>query len=89
MATQKERSKNFKIIRGKVVSAKNDKTRIILVETLIRHPLFHKSMRRSRRIKIHDERNEANVGDVVLAIETRRLSKEKRHRLHKIVERAQ
>lgn len=89
MATQKERSKNFKIIRGKVVSAKTDKTRVILVETTVRHPVLHKSMRRSQRIKIHDERNEAKEGDVVLAIESRRLSKEKRHRLHKIVERAQ
>ncbi|MCB1309645.1 MAG: 30S ribosomal protein S17 [Leptospiraceae bacterium] len=84
----KERSKNFRMIQGRVVSDKMDKTRVVLVETLRRHPLFHKAMRHSRRIKIHDERNEAHEGDLVLAIETRPLSRHKRHRLHKILERA-
>ena len=84
----KERSKNFRMIQGRVVSDKMDKTRVVLVETLRRHPLFHKAMRHSRSIKIHDERNEAHEGDLVLAIETRPLSRHKRHRLHKILERA-
>lgn len=88
MAT-KNRSERLRIIQGRVVSEKNDKTRVILIETLITHPLFKKAMRKSKRIKIHDEKNESHEGDLVSAIETRPLSKEKRHRLFKILERAQ
>ncbi len=83
-----ERSKNIRIIQGRVVSDKMDKTRVILVESLIRHPLFKKAVRRSTKYKIHDERNETHVGDLVSAVETRPLSKEKRHRLFKILEKA-
>ncbi|MEQ9367231.1 MAG: 30S ribosomal protein S17 [Leptospirales bacterium] len=86
---QKERSKNIKFIQGRVVSDKLEKTRIILVESTFAHPLFKKMVRRSVRIKIHDERNEAKVGDLVQAIETRPLSAQKRHRLHKVMERSQ
>jgi small subunit ribosomal protein S17 len=83
-----ERSKNIRIIQGRVVSDKMDKTRVILVESLIRHPLFKKAVRRSTKYKIHDERNETHMGDLVSAVETRPLSKEKRHRLFKILEKA-
>lgn len=87
--SEKTRSERIRIIQGRVVSDKNDKTRVILIETLITHPLFKKSMRKSKRIKIHDERNESKEGDLVSAIETRPLSREKRHRLYKILERAE
>ena len=86
MSVGKERSKNFKIIQGQVVADKMSKTRVILVETVKMHPLFKKAVRRSQRIKIHDEREESKVGDLVSAIETRPLSKHKRHRLHKILD---
>ncbi len=86
---QDTRSKNIKILQGRVVSVKNNKTRIILVETTKMHPLFKKTQKKSKRIKIHDEKNEANLGDLVSAIETRPLSADKRHRLFKILEKAQ
>ncbi|EKO60906.1 30S ribosomal protein S17 [Leptospira kirschneri str. H2] len=65
-----------------------NKTVVILVETRKTHPKFKKIVRRSVRLKVHDEKNECVVGDKILAIETRPLSKEKRHRLYKIVEKA-
>lgn len=81
-----KRSKNIKFVQGRVVSDKMDKTRVIVVESVKKHPVFHKAIRKTTRLKIHDERNESKVGDVVSAIETRPLSKEKRHRLFKILE---
>jgi len=80
--------RKMRTLTGKVVSDKLDKTRVILIETQKRHPLFKKSIRRSTRVKIHDERNESKEGDIVVAVETRPLSKEKHHRLIKIVEKA-
>lgn len=85
----KERSKNLKFIQGRVVSDKLNKTRVILVESIIAHPLFKKMVRQSIKIKVHDEKNEAKEGDLVQAIETRPLSRHKRHRLFKVLERAQ
>ena len=85
---KRERSKNVRIIQGKVVSDNMDKTRVILVETLMMHPLFKKAVRRSTRYKIHDEKNETKVGDLVSAVETRPLSRHKRHRLFKVLEKA-
>ena len=87
--TKKLRSKNLKFVQGRVISDKMDKTRVILLEMRRLHPLFKKSILRSRKIKIHDERNEAQIGDLVRALEvTRPLSRTKRHRLFKIMERA-
>ena len=57
------RSKNYRLIQGRVVSDKMDKTRVILVEHIMIHPLFKKALRRSKRIKIHDETNQAKEGD--------------------------
>lgn len=85
----KERSSNYKTIQGKVVSAEMDKTRVILIEAFFKHPKIKKIIKKSKRLKIHDERNESKPGDVVVAIETRPLSRHKRHRLLKIVERGQ
>lgn len=86
MTATSTKRENF--IQGKVVSDKMAKTRVILIETVKKHRFFAKPIRRSKRVKIHDEKNESKVGDVVLAIETRPLSAQKRHRLYKIVERA-
>ena len=71
---------------GKVVSTKMDKTIIIEFVRLVMHPLYKKSVRRTKRVKSHDERNECSVGDIVKIEETRPLSRDKRHRLVKIIE---
>ena len=78
----------LKLVQGRVVSDKMDKTRVVLVEIIKKHPLFHKALRRSRKIHVHDEKNESNVGDLVKAVEARPLSKTKRYRLYSIMERA-
>ncbi|MEM7180112.1 MAG: 30S ribosomal protein S17 [Spirochaetota bacterium] len=83
-----EQAKAKKTIQGKVVSDKMDKTAVILVETMQNHPKFKKITRHSRRIKIHDDKNECKEGDRVSAVETRPISKDKRHKLYKIIERA-
>lgn len=74
---------------GRVVSDKMQKTVVVEVETMRRHPLYKKVVRRSRRFKAHDERGEAHTGDTVLIQETRPLSKEKRWRVVQVVERSQ
>ncbi len=74
---------------GMVVSNKPDKTVTVSVETLVRHPLYKKRVRRSKRFMVHDERNEARVGDTVRIIETRPISARKRWRLANIVSRAE
>ena len=74
---------------GMVVSDKPDKTVTVSVETLVRHPLYKKRLRRSKRFMVHDEGNEARVGDTVRIIETRPLSARKRWRLANIVSRAE
>jgi len=73
---------------GEVVSDKMDKTRIVVIERTFSHPLYGKTVRRSSRIKVHDEKNESHVGDKVAVMETRPISKEKRWRLVEIIERA-
>jgi small subunit ribosomal protein S17 len=74
---------------GLVVSDRPDKTVTVSVETLVRHPLYKKRIRRSKRFMVHDERNEARVGDTVRIVETRPLSARKRWRLANIVSRAE
>lgn len=73
---------------GTVVSDRMDKTVVVAVETVWVHPLYGKRLRRTKRYKAHDERNECRVGDRVRLMETRPLSKEKRWRVCEIVERA-
>ena len=73
---------------GLVVSDKMNKTRVIVVERSFRHPQYERVVKRSTRFKAHDERNEAHVGDRVLIVETRPLSKDKRWRIKEILERA-
>lgn len=73
---------------GKVVSDKMDKTVVVAIEELIQHKLYKKSVKRTVKFKAHDENNEAHVGDRVLIMETRPLSKEKRWRVVEILEKA-
>lgn len=73
---------------GKVVSDKMDKTIVVAIEEVVQHKLYKKSVKRTVKFKAHDENNEAHIGDRVLIMETRPLSKEKRWRLVNIVEKA-
>ena len=78
-----------KMRRGVVVSDKMDKTVVVRVEDRIRHPLYGRRVRRSKRFKAHDERNECRMGDVVSIVETRPLSKDKRWRVIEVVQRSE
>ena len=71
---------------GQVVSDKMQKTIIVSVSYLRKHPIYHKTVRRTSRFKAHDEANEARIGDIVRIEETRPLSKEKRWRLLEVVQ---
>ncbi|MDD7370927.1 MAG: 30S ribosomal protein S17 [Blautia sp.] len=73
---------------GKVVSDKMDKTIVVAIEDHVKHPLYKKIVKRTYKLKAHDEENTCNVGDTVKVMETRPLSKDKRWRLVEIVERA-
>jgi small subunit ribosomal protein S17 len=73
---------------GKVVSDKMDKTIVVAVETAKIHPIYKKTMIVTKKYKVHDENNEAKIGDTVLIMETRPLSKEKNWRLVKVTEKA-
>lgn len=79
---------NRKQLIGKVVSNKMSKTIVVELERLLMHSLYKKLVKRSKRIKCHDEKNECTIGDTVKIEETRPLSKEKRYRLIEIVEKA-
>lgn len=83
-----ERTVNKKTYTGVVVSDKMDKTIVVSVTQRTLHKLYKKYVVRSKKIKAHDEKNEANTGDTVQVIETRPVSKEKCWRLIEIVERA-
>jgi small subunit ribosomal protein S17 len=77
-----------KTLVGKVVSNKMDKTIVVAVENHVAHPLYKKIVKRTYKLKAHDENNECNIGDTVRVMETRPLSKDKRWRLVQIVEKA-
>ncbi len=72
---------------GKVVSNKMQKTIVVAVEDHVKHPLYKKIIKRTYKLKAHDENNECNIGDTVRVMETRPLSKQKRWRLVEIIER--
>ncbi len=73
---------------GKVVSDKMDKTIVVAVENNVKHPLYGKIVKRTYKLKAHDENNECHIGDRVKVMETRPLSKDKRWRLVSIIEKA-
>ncbi len=77
-----------KTLIGRVASDKMDKTIVVAIEDSVKHKLYNKVIKRTRRVKAHDEQNEARVGDRVKIMETRPLSKDKRWRLVEIVEKA-
>ncbi|WP_175954652.1 30S ribosomal protein S17 [Schaalia sp. Marseille-Q2122] len=77
-----------KVRRGYVVSDKMDKTVVVEIEDRVKHALYGKVMRKSKKFKVHDEANECHVGDLVLIMETRPLSATKRWRVVEILERA-
>ena len=81
--------RNLKKTRvGKVVSDKMDKTITVAIEDHVEHPLYHKIVKKTYKLKAHDENNECKIGDTVRVMETRPLSKDKRWRLVEIIERA-
>ncbi len=82
-----ERGKRKTLI-GVVTSDKMDKTVVVMVNRLVLHPVYKKYIRKRKKVKAHDERNECRVGDKVLLIESRPLSREKRWRVKEILEKA-
>ncbi|MBQ4535352.1 MAG: 30S ribosomal protein S17 [Clostridia bacterium] len=86
---EKEIRKNRPTKTGVVVSAgKMDKTIIVAVVSRLKHPLYKKFVKKTNKFKVHDENNQAQMGDTVLIMETRHLSKDKYYRLVEIVEKA-
>jgi small subunit ribosomal protein S17 len=83
-----ERGKR-KVMTGRVVSDKMEKTIVVPIERLVKHETYGKYVRRRNKFKVHDEKNEAKVGDVVRFMETRPLSKDKRWRLLDFVQRVE
>ena len=73
---------------GKVVSNKMDKTIVVAIADNVKHPLYKKTIKRTTKLKAHDENNICNIGDRVEIMETRPLSKDKRWRLVNVIERA-
>ena len=73
---------------GTVISDKMDKTIVVAIATNVQHPLYHKIITRTYKLKAHDEKNEAGIGDTVKVMECRPLSKDKRWRLVEIIEKA-
>ena len=83
-----KRTSGRKTRTGKVVSDKMDKTIVVVVESRSAHPLYKKIVKRTYKLKAHDENNECGIGDRVKVMETRPLSKDKRWRLAEILEKA-
>ncbi len=79
---------NRRVIVGTVVSDKMDKSRVIKVERSVKHPLYKKYIKQTKKFMVHDENNESHIGDVVKVMEVRPLSRKKRWRLSEIIERA-
>lgn len=77
-----------KTMIGTVVSDKMDKTVVVAVETSVRHPIYKKTVKRTYKLKAHDEKNDCKTGDKVKVMETRPLSKDKRWRVVEIIEKA-
>lgn len=83
---QKASTKKFRI--GQVTSDKMDKTIVVTISERLRHPLYGKAIKRTKKYKAHDENNECKIGDKVKIVETRPLSKDKRWKLVEIVEKS-
>ena len=84
-----DEQRNFRKTRvGRVVSDKMDKTIVVAIETRVPHPLYKKIVKRTYKLKAHDENNECSIGDEVRVMETRPISKDKRWRLVEILRKA-
>ena len=82
-------TRNLRKVRsGKVVSNKMDKTIVVMVERRVKHPIYGKFLKKNSKFMAHDENNECGIGDTVQIMETRPLSKRKRWRLVKVLEKA-
>jgi small subunit ribosomal protein S17 len=88
MPAETVRTSGKKVFQGRVVSDKMDKTIVVQVEGRQMHPLYRKYVNISKKLKAHDETNDAHVGDTVRVVESRPMSKDKHWRLFEIVERA-
>lgn len=89
LAVEQEKDRGRRKMRvGKVVSDKMQKTVVVVIERLVKHPTYKRYVRRRSRFKVHDEKNECKEGDTIRFMETRPLSKEKRWRFVEFVERA-
>ena len=77
-----------KVMIGKVVSDKMDKTVVVAVETSVKHKVYNKIVKRTYKLKAHDEANECKIGDIVKVMETRPLSNDKRWRVVEVMEKA-
>ncbi len=86
-AGQKPRNRR-KVRTGRVVSDRMDKTAVVSIERLVKHPVYGRYVRRREKFKVHDEQNQCHVGDLIRFMETRRMSKDKRWRLVEVLERA-
>ncbi|MBN2287968.1 MAG: 30S ribosomal protein S17 [Candidatus Glassbacteria bacterium] len=83
---EEKSSRNFRKTRvGVVVSDKMEKTVVVSAKRQVKHPIYGKPMRRSKKYKVHDEKNECKLGDQVRIVETRPLSKQKRWRLVEVI----
>ena len=85
---EEKRTSSRKTRVGKVVSDKMDKTIVVAIEDSVQHPLYKKTMKRTYKLKAHDENNACGIGDTVKVMETRPLSKDKRWRVVEIIEKA-
>jgi len=87
--TETETTRNRRKIRvGRVVSDRMEKTIVVSIERLVKHPTYGRYVRRRAKFKVHDEKNECKVGDLVRFMETRPISKDKRWRFVEVLERA-
>ena len=81
-----ERQKKRKMLTGTVISDRMDKTVVVLVERKVKHPIYKKYVQRRSKLKAHDSANQCSIGDRVLIVEGRPLSKDKRWRVSQIIE---
>lgn len=84
--SEKTESKSSRTLRGKVVSSKMDKTIVVLIERKIKHPLYEKYIKRSTKVRAHDEDNVCKEGDVVAVMESKPISRTKQWKLVEVLE---
>jgi len=84
----KEIQRRKKVLQGVVVSDKMEKTCVVSVERTVQHPLYKRTVRKSKKYKVHDENNECNIGDAIRLIECKPISKDKCWRLLDVLQRA-